>query len=110
GAERLGAGGEVDRAEADALRAFEAAPQLPRAVDLLYAIYVTQNKVEEARRSFEEADSVGVLHDGARILLGRLYMAEGLNDKARETYEKVLAKDPNSALAKNDLAFLLAST
>jgi len=109
-AETLAAAGQLDRAEADALRAFEAAPQLPRAVDLLYAIYVAQNKVEEARRSFEEAESVGVLHDGARILLGRLYLVEGNNEKARETYEKVLAKDPNSALAKNDLAFLLAST
>ncbi|HVN36953.1 MAG TPA: tetratricopeptide repeat protein [Myxococcota bacterium] len=109
-AETLAAAGQLDRAEADALRAFEAAPQLPRAVDLLYAIYVAENKVEEARRSFEEAESVGVLHDGARILLGRLYLVEGMNDKARETYEKVLAKDPNSALAKSDLAFLLAST
>jgi len=109
-AETLAAAGQLDRAEADALRAFEAAPQLPRAVDLLYAIYVAENKVEEARRSFEEAESVGVLHDGARILLGRLYLVEGMNDKARETYEKVLAKDPTSALAKSDLAFLLAST
>ena len=109
-AETLAAAGQLDRAEADALRAFEAAPQLPRAVDLLYAIYVAQNKVSEARRSFEEAESVGVLHDGARILLGRLYVVEGMNDKAMETYEKVLAKDPNAALAKNDLAFLLASS
>jgi tetratricopeptide (TPR) repeat protein len=109
-ADALAAAGQLDRAEADALRAFEAAPQLPRAVDLLYAIYVAQGKVEEARRSFEEADSVGVLHDGARILLGRLYMVEGRVDDAKKTYEKVLAKDPNAALAKNDLAFLLASS
>jgi tetratricopeptide (TPR) repeat protein len=99
-AETLAAAGQLDRAEADALRAFEAAPQLPRAIDLLYAIYVAQNKVAEARRSYE----------GARILLGRLYLVEGMDDKAKEMYEKVLAKDPNAALAKNDLAFLLASS
>jgi tetratricopeptide (TPR) repeat protein len=109
-AEVLAAAGQLDRAEADALRAFEAAPQLPRAIDLLYAIYLAQDKVAEALRSFEEADSVGVLHEGARILLGRLYVVQGMNDKAKETYEKVLAKDPNAALAKNDLAFLLASS
>lgn len=108
-AEALAAAGELDRAEADALRAFEAAPQLARAVDLLYAIYVAQGKVAEARRSFEEAESVGVLHDGARVLLGRLYLVDGMANKAQETYEKILAKDPNVALAKNDLAFLLAS-
>jgi tetratricopeptide (TPR) repeat protein len=50
-----------------------------------------------------------VLHDGARVLLGRLYLVEGMADKAKETYEKVLAKDPSSALAKSDLALLLAS-
>jgi tetratricopeptide (TPR) repeat protein len=109
-AEALSAAGQLDRAEADALRAFEAAPQLPRAVELLYAIYVAQGKVEEARRSFEEAESVGVLHEGARVLLGRLYMVEGRTEDALKTYEKVLAKDPNAALAKNDLAFLLASS
>jgi tetratricopeptide (TPR) repeat protein len=108
-AETLAAAGQLDRAEADALRAFEAAPNLDGAVDLLYAIYLGEGKVAEARRSFEEAESVGVLHDGARVLLGRLYLADNMNDKARETYEKVLAKDPNAALAKNDLAFLLAS-
>jgi tetratricopeptide (TPR) repeat protein len=108
-AETLAAAGQLDRAEADALRAFEAAPNLARAVDLLYAIYVSQGKVAEARRSFEEAESVGVLHDGARVLLGRLYLVEGMHKEARETYEKVLAKDANAALAKNDLAFLLAS-
>ena len=108
-AEALAAAGQLDRAEADALRAFEAAPHLARAVDLLYAIYVAQGKVAEARRSFEEAESVGVLHDGARVLLGRLYMVEGMADKAQETYEKILKKDSTVALAKNDLAFLLAS-
>jgi tetratricopeptide (TPR) repeat protein len=108
-AEALAAAGQLDRAEADALRAFEAAPNLARAVDLLYAIYVSKGNVAEARRSFEEAESVGVLHDGARVLLGRLYLVEGKNEEARKTYEKILSKDSGSALAKNDLAFLLAS-
>jgi tetratricopeptide (TPR) repeat protein len=100
--------GALDRAEADALRAFEAAPRLPGAVDILFAIYRAQGKLDEAQRSFEEAEAAGVLHAGARQLLARLYMFHGDTAKAREMLEKVLAENPDMAAAKNDLAFLLA--
>jgi tetratricopeptide (TPR) repeat protein len=100
--------GALDRAEADALRAFEAAPRLPGAVDLLFAIYRAQGKLDEAQRSFEEAEAAGVLHAGARQLLARLYMFHGDTARAREMLEKVLAENPSMAAAKNDLAFLLA--
>jgi len=100
--------GALDRAEADALRAFEAAPRLPGAVDLLFAIYRAQGKLDEAQRSFEEAEAAGVLHAGARQLLARLYLFHGDTAKSREMLEKILAENPEMAAAKNDLAFLLA--
>lgn len=100
--------GQLDRAEADALRAFEAIPELIEAVDMLFVIYQAKGELAEARRSFEEAESVGVLHKGARVLLGRLYAAEGETEKARAMYEKVLAEDPHMVSAKIDLARLLA--
>jgi tetratricopeptide (TPR) repeat protein len=100
--------GAYDRAEADALRAFEAAPRLPGAVDLLFAIYRAQDKLDEARRSFEEAEAAGVLHVGARQLLARLYVMSGETSKAREVLEKVLEENPSMASLKNDLAYLLA--
>lgn len=108
-AEVLARAGHFERAEADALRAFEAAPDLPRAVDLLFAIYAAQNKLDDARRSFEEAEAAGVLHGGARMLLGRLYLERGEVDKAQATYERVIQENPEIAPAKNDLAFMLAS-
>jgi tetratricopeptide (TPR) repeat protein len=107
-AELLAQTGELDRAEADALRAFEAAPELPGTIDLLFAIYQAQGKLDDTQRSFEEAEAVGVLHSGARVLLGRLYLAQGEVARAKEVYEKVLVEDPELASAKNDLAFLLA--
>jgi tetratricopeptide (TPR) repeat protein len=100
--------GQLDRAEADALRAFEADPDLEDAVGVLYSIYRDQGKISEARRSFEEADSVGVLHSGARVLLGRLYLGEGDVDKALATYEQVLEEAPDLIAPKADLAYLLA--
>ncbi len=104
----LAQAGALERAEADALRAFEAAPKLPGAVDLLFAIYRAQGKLDEARNSFEQAEAAGVLHAGARQLLARLYVITGDNAKARETLEKVLADNPEMSEVKNDLAYLLA--
>jgi len=100
--------GAQDRAEADALRAFEADPSLPGGVDTLYAIYEAQGRLDEARTSFEEAEAAGVLHSGARLLLGRIYLRQGESGRAREMFEKVLHDDPNATGAKIDLANLLA--
>jgi tetratricopeptide (TPR) repeat protein len=102
--------GALDRAEADALRAFEADPSLPGGVDLLYAIYEAQGRLDEARASFEEAEAAGVLHSGARLFLGRIYLRQGETAKAQKMLEKVLRDDPNTTGAKNDLAYLLAES
>lgn len=104
----LAGAGDLERAEADGLRAFEAAPRLPGAVDLLFAIYRSQGRLRDAQRSFEEAEAAGVLHAGARQLLARLYLVHDQADKARTTLEKVVADNPKMAAPKNDLAFLLA--
>lgn len=107
-AELLSLAGELRRAEADALQAFEADPQLPGAVDLLFAIYERQGRLAEALHAFEEAESVGVLHPGARVLLGRLYLSQERSDEARAAYEEAIEANPENAAAKNDLAYLLA--
>ena len=107
-AEILVTGGEYEYAEADVLRAFEANPGLPGAVELLHDLYRLEGKLEEVRRSFEQADQAGVLHPGARLLLGRLYLDEGDSARAREAIERVVAERPDLWTAKADLAFVLA--
>jgi tetratricopeptide (TPR) repeat protein len=77
-------------------------------VDLLYDIYKGQGRIDEARASFEEAEEAGVLHSGARLLLGRIYLREGNVDRAQAMFEKVIREDPSATAAKNDLAYLLA--
>ncbi len=108
-AEVLAQLGQFARAEADALRALEAAPDLPRAVDLAFRIYAAQHKLDLVQRSFEEAEAAGALHGGARALLARLYLARGNAEKAQAIYERVVAESPEIAPAKNDLAFMLAA-
>jgi len=100
--------GAYEEAEADLLRAFEANPSLPGAIDFLYSIYEVQGRLEEARRSFEQADEAGVLHSGARLLLARLYLGEGNSERARDTLRQVVEERPDLWGAKNDLAWLLA--
>lgn len=99
--------GDLARAETDALRAFEAAPALPGAVDVLIRIYRGQDKLEAALRSFEEAEAAGVLHTGARRLLGRLYAEQGQFEQAQEMLEKVIADRPRMGGPKSDLAVVL---
>jgi len=102
--------GRLARAEADAMRGLEAAPQLPWAVEVAYAIYRAQGREQEARSALEEAEAAGALHGGARVLLARLHLAAGESERARATYEGVIRDTPGiAAPARNDLAFLLAS-
>ncbi|MFQ5416929.1 MAG: tetratricopeptide repeat protein, partial [Myxococcota bacterium] len=100
---------DYPRAEADALRAFEADPSLPGAADLLYTLYATQGLLDETRISFEEADDAGVLHPGARLLLGRIYFEQGDTERALATFEKVLSERPTMGTAKRELAWVLAA-
>ncbi len=100
--------GRLDEAEADALRAFEANPELPGAADLLFQVYQAQGRIAEVRRSFEQADSAGVLHSGARMLLARLANASGDTERARDLLEQVLRDRPRTLEARRDLALVLA--
>lgn len=107
-AELLAEQGELDRAETDALRAFEVAPGLSGAVDLLAEIYTRQNRLPQARESFEEAEAAGVLHPGGRLLLARLRDLSGDAAGARALLESLLAERPNMHSAMSELARLLA--
>ena len=100
--------GELATAEAEVLRAFEAAPTLPGAAELLFNIYRLQGRLVEAQRSFEQAESAGLLHAGTRLLLARLQLSQGELAKAQQGLEKVIVEQPDLASARNDLAFVLA--
>jgi tetratricopeptide (TPR) repeat protein len=97
-----------ETAEADVLRAFEADPELPGAIDLLLSVYRAQDRLEEARRSFEQADEAGILHSGARLLLARLYLAEGDAARAWAMLERLLDQEPGLWQAQRELAVLMA--
>jgi tetratricopeptide (TPR) repeat protein len=107
-AELLRDAGRLEEAEADGLRAFEANPELPGAADLLFQIYQAAGRLAEVRRSFEQAEAMGVLHSGARALLARFALADGDTARARDLLEQVLRDRPRMREARRDLALVLA--
>lgn len=100
--------GRLEEAERDARQAFERRPEMPRILELLLAIYRQQGRVDAAVEQLEASESAGLLRPYDRVLLGRLHLGKGNNDRAAKLYEAALAEDPDLAGAKNDLAFLLA--
>lgn len=95
-------------AETDALRAFEANPELLSAADLLLDVYRQQGTLLEAQKSYEEAEAAGILHSGARLLLARLYLHHGELAKGRAVLESLVEAHPEMLEAKSRLARLLA--
>jgi len=101
--------GDLAKAQQDALRAFEAQPSLAGASSLVAALYRTQGQEKEAIASFEEALAAGALRPTGRFLLAQLHLLAGDRKRSRELLEALVAERSDLAVAKNDLAYLLAA-
>jgi tetratricopeptide (TPR) repeat protein len=101
--------GDLVRAQQDALRAFEAQPGLAGASGLVAALYRAQGQEKEAIASFEEALAAGALRPTGRFLLAQLHLVAGDRKRSRELLEALVAERSDLAVAKNDLAYLLAA-
>jgi tetratricopeptide (TPR) repeat protein len=78
---------------ADAKIAFESQPRMRGALELLVALYLRKNQIDEAVAATEEARRVGAFDQDRRMLLGRLYRAQGRNADALQIFETALAQD-----------------
>jgi tetratricopeptide (TPR) repeat protein len=100
--------GDLTKAQQDALRAFEAQPSLAGAGALVAALYRAQGQEKEAIASFEEALAAGALRPTGRFLLAQLHLGAGDPKRSRELLEALVTERSDLAVAKNDLAYLLA--
>jgi tetratricopeptide (TPR) repeat protein len=105
-ARALASMGNVERAQRDALRAFELDPNLDGGVEVLMALWSKEGDPQQVIASFEEADAVGALQPPARYLLARLHKRNGSRERAKALLEELATTD--LAFAKSDLAYLLA--
>ncbi len=75
---------------------------------LLAYAYARRREFEKAQQHAERAAELGKTNGGnARLLLGRIYLAEGKRDDARKTFERVTRDYPNQSVATEASAELL---
>lgn len=74
---------------------------------LLAWAYARQHQFDKAQQHAERAAELGKTNSGnARILLGRIYVAEGKRDDARKSFERVKQEFPNQPVATEAAAEL----
>ena len=102
--------GDVEAAIADADEAFSARPRLTGALRTLVSLYTSRGEIALAIESFERLRELGTLSPGHHILLGRLHLMRGDDERARDVFEKALRAGSDLPALKNDLAFLIAKS
>jgi tetratricopeptide (TPR) repeat protein len=80
----------------DARTAFEAQPRLRGSLELLVALYLREDRIDEAIAASEEARRVGAFDSDRRVLLGRLYQIKGRNAEALQVFEKAVAEQASN--------------
>src|SRR5262249_48473885 len=98
--------GDWDLAESSFLKALQLEPNLVSAYIELGRLYATSGKNVEALAKLNDALKVAPNDLVALTLSGIVNERNGDIAKAREAYEKVLAIQPRSAAAANNLAYL----
>jgi tetratricopeptide (TPR) repeat protein len=98
--------GRYDAAEQDVRRVLKGQPDLPEAVRRFVQLQAASNRLEETVSELEASGEALSLAD--RVLLARLHLERGEWSRARELQEDLLARHPELAGVKSDLAYLLA--
>jgi tetratricopeptide (TPR) repeat protein len=98
--------GETELAEQAYLKALELDPRLMNGYAELVTLYTAAGDTAQAKAKI--ASGLEVDPDNAALLMisGMMYQQEGDVATAQAVYEKLLAKNPNLALAANNLAYI----
>jgi len=99
---------DLTAAEGFLRRAIEADPTMLPAYGMLGQLYLSQQKLNEARREFEALAARQSKPVAALTMSGIILQTQGNLAEARKRYEQVLAIDGRAAIAANNLAWLQA--
>jgi Flp pilus assembly protein TadD len=80
------------------------------AYELLGRVFLSQNRLDEARAEFERLATKDRKPVAALTMSGMILESQGRINEARQSYERVLELDPRAAVAANNLAWLYAET
>jgi uncharacterized protein (TIGR02996 family) len=100
--------GKPSEAEKSFRRAIEIDPNDLRSYDLLARYLAVSSRPDEVLATYERALEQNDRSGPLNLVVGSLYEAQGRRDEAMERYERAIELDPDLAVAKNNLAYLIA--
>jgi tetratricopeptide (TPR) repeat protein len=104
------AASDAPKAEEVLRRAIDSDPTRLEPYAMLGQLYVGQNRLDEARKEFDELSKREANSIGAHTMVGTILHIQNKVAEARDRYRRVLAIDPRSPVAANNLAWLYAES
>jgi tetratricopeptide (TPR) repeat protein len=101
---------DIPAAEQVLRRAISTAPSLLPAYAMLGQLYVSQRRLDEARKEFDALAERQSKPVGALTMSGVILQALGDQKLARERFERAVSLDSQAAVASNNLAWLYAES
>jgi tetratricopeptide (TPR) repeat protein len=102
--------GALPKTEETLRRAIKANASDPQAYGLLADLYVSQGRIEEAKKEFADVHRLDPRWVGAPTMLGLLAFQTQNLDEARRWWETAVKVDPKAGAASNNLAWLLVES
>ncbi len=99
---------DLAAAEQALKRAVEIAPSLLPAYAMLGQLYVSQRRLDEARKEFDSLAERQARPVGALTMAGVILQNQGNMALARQRFERAVAIDGKAAVAANNLAWIYA--
>jgi Tfp pilus assembly protein PilF len=91
-------------------QAIQTEPSNLGAYEQLARLYVSEGRLDEARRQFEDLARRDPDSVAAATMVGTILELQGRPEDARRQYEMALAVDPEAAIAANNLAWAYAKS
>lgn len=98
--------GDTAGAERYLRRAIDADASMLPAYAMLGELYLSQKRLDEARKEFDSLATRQTKPVAALTMSGIILMTQGQTAQARERFEKALAIDPRAPVAANNLAWM----
>ncbi len=101
-------GGKYPDAEKFFKKAQEKDSNRPGTDLLLFNVYVSSKRMDEALAKLDEMAKKNPSNAGLNALRGNVYQLQGKSKEAQDAYAKALQGDANNDFAANNLAYLMA--